>query len=134
MSGVPFQQDDGGRATSRRPRQKNDCVVRACAITTGLPYDQVYNEFAALGRRCGRGTDRKAMVVWLKYRATYHAFQAMAGQPRVHLDVFSQTIGTSGRWIVRVAGHATAVIDGAIHDTSRPRQDACVYCAWRINE
>ena len=127
-----FHATDGGRASSRRQRQKNDCAVRACAIATGLPYDQVYNELAALGRRCGRGTDRKVLVGWLRQRATYQAFQAVAGQRRLDLEAFRKTIGATGSWVARVAGHVTAVIDGAIHDTSHPRPDACVYCAWKI--
>lgn len=128
------QPSDGGRAASRRPRQKKDCVVRACAITTGTPYDQVYNELAALGRRCSRGTPMDALAGWLHARATRHAYPAVAGQPRLHVDTFLAGPGAQGRWIVRIAGHVFAALDGVAYDTSRPRPDACVYCAWKIND
>ncbi|MDP2324284.1 MAG: hypothetical protein Q8N51_09680 [Gammaproteobacteria bacterium] len=134
MRTFPFHQDDGGRANSRRPRQQNDCAVRACAIATGLPYDQVYDELAAMGRRCGRGTSRKILASWLKPHATYHAYPSIAGQPRKHVDTFLAGPGAQGRWVVRIAGHVTAVIDGVAHDLTAPLADACVYCAWRIND
>lgn len=31
----PFKYSDGGRSESRRPKQRNDCTVRALAIVTG---------------------------------------------------------------------------------------------------
>ena len=135
MSTVPFQKADGGRAASRRPRQQNDCAVRALAIATGLPYDQVYNDLAALGRHCSRGTPTGTIAVWLRLRseAARHSFPAVAGQPRMHVDTFLAGPGAQGRWVVRIAGHVFAALDGAIHDITMPRQDACVYCAWRVN-
>jgi hypothetical protein len=36
--------------------------------------------------------------------------------------------------VVRIAGHVFATVEGVARDTSMPRQDACVYCAWRIND
>ncbi len=136
MSAIPFHQADGGRATSRRPRQKSDCAVRACAIASGLPYDQVYDDLATLGRRCSRGTPTGAIATWLRLRccAARHAFPAVAGQMRMHVDAFLAGPGAQGRWVVRIAGHVFATVDGVAHDTSMPRQDACVYCAWRIND
>ena len=40
-----FKENDGGRATSKRPKNKSDCVVRAVAIAFNRYYDEVYDEF-----------------------------------------------------------------------------------------
>ena len=50
------------------------------------------------------------------------------------MDTFLLGPGAQGRWVVRIAGHVFATLDGTIHDTSMPRKDACIYCAWHINE
>ena len=136
MRPYPFRQDDGGRSTSRRPRQKSDCAVRALAIASGLPYDRVYDDLATMGRRCSRGTPKGTIAAWLRLRcdAARHAFPATAGRPRMHVDTFLAGPGAQGRWVVRIAGHVFAALDGTAYDTSAPRQNACVYCAWRINE
>lgn len=34
---------DAGRSESRRPRQKNDCTVRALALALELRYDDAYD-------------------------------------------------------------------------------------------
>lgn len=41
---------DAGRSASRRPRQKNDCTVRALALARGLTYDEAYDTLKAAGR------------------------------------------------------------------------------------
>lgn len=52
---------DAGRYGSRRPRQKNDCTVRALALAMGLPYDEAYDRLKEAGRRCG---DRCIYSAW----------------------------------------------------------------------
>ena len=72
-----YMKNDGGRASSKRPKQKNDCVVRAIAVAFNLPYDDVYETMADLGRKCGRGTDKDAWQSWINMKATKHSFPAM---------------------------------------------------------
>jgi hypothetical protein len=52
---VYFVFDDGGRSQSKRPKQKNDCTVRALAIACEITYDEAYEMLAAAGRSCSRG-------------------------------------------------------------------------------
>ena len=66
---LPFVFDDGGRAASGFRGQADDCVVRAVAIASGLPYTDVYqviakgvgSERGSKGATARRGvhTDRK---------------------------------------------------------------------------
>ena len=41
--GLPFVHDDGGRAAAGFKGEARDCVTRAIAIATGLPYREVYD-------------------------------------------------------------------------------------------
>lgn len=129
----PFQQHDGGRSTSKRPKQKRDCIIRAIVLTTGRPYDEVYDEIAALGRKCGRGTAKELWKPYMDGIGTKTSFPPTAGMERMHLDTFIES-HPEGRWIVQLAGHLTAVIGGRVYDTFMSRGSACVYAAWRIEK
>ena len=50
-----FCQTDAGRCLSKRPKQKNDCTVRAMATAFELSYDDAYDILKKYGRICGRG-------------------------------------------------------------------------------
>jgi len=41
--------------SSKRPRQRNDCTVRAIAIACDFSYDSAYDLLKANGRRSSRG-------------------------------------------------------------------------------
>lgn len=144
MTACPFIQHDGGRSTSRRPKQKNDCTVRALALVTGKPYDYIYDLVAADGRKCGRGFDIRrfftprrgdnfqALLNRLGLASVqWTAFQAIKGQRRMNPRAFAAQY-PSGRFICKTAGHVYAVIDGTVYDTSPAREDRCIYGAWRI--
>lgn len=126
-----FVADDGGRSASKRPKQRNDCVVRAIAIASERPYDEVYDELAAAGRQCGRGTAKNVWQVLLSDRGERIAFPAVAGQARMKPAEFCRRF-PSGRWVIQMAGHVAAVVDGVVHDDFQPRETACVYAAWCV--
>jgi len=126
-----YQFNDGGRAISKRPKQKNDCVVRAVALVLDVPYDTVYDMFARLGRTCGRGTSK---IVWQSYldsnnRLKKISFPAQKGIKRMDLNNFHK-VYCRGTYIVQCAGHLTVVKDGVILDSFVPRVNACVYAVW----
>lgn len=123
--------DDGGRSHSNRPKQRNDCVVRAIAIASARPYDEVYDEMASAGRKSGRGTSKDVWQVWLSERADRVSFPAVAGQERMKPGTFCQLYPV-GRWVIQMAGHVAAVVDGVVHDAEKPRETACVYAAWQV--
>lgn len=137
MNSFLFQLNDGGRSTSKRPKQKRDCVVRTIALASKLPYDLVYEDLAELGGVCGRSTLK---MVWQDYLAEGSLvksirinFPPTPGQPRMNLNKFVQEYKT-GRFIVQMAGHLTTVIDGMVYDDFKPIGEKCVYAAWRIQE
>lgn len=137
MNSFLFQLNDGGRSTSKRPKQKRDCVVRTIALASKLPYDLVYEDLAELGGVCGRSTLK---MVWQDYLAEGSpvksikiSFPPIPGQSRMNLNKFVQEYKT-GRFIVQMAGHLTTVIDGMVYDDFKPIGEKCVYAAWRIQE
>lgn len=126
-----FCQSDAGRSTSKRPRQGNDCTVRALAIARGLTYDEAYELLRAAGRRSG---GRFSLTTWLKSQpwATYQPFPAVRGQRRMNPYRFCREF-QAGAYICRTAKHVFAVVDGIIYDIDPPRNDRCVYCAWAVS-
>jgi hypothetical protein len=139
--------DDGGRAAAGYRGDTNDCVTRAIAIATGLPYQQVYDLVNAHGqgerqrvrRRTGRlrgkssartgvykPTTRRILAAlgW-----TWHPTMAIGQGCTVHLRADELP---AGRLVVKVSAHLVAVIDGIIHDNHDCSRDGtrCVYGYW----
>jgi hypothetical protein len=138
-----FHFNDGGRLAAGYKGKAGDCVVRAIAIATGRPYQQIYDmvNSAAVYERTGkrkRGTSNARTGV---YRTSIKRVMKSLGWVwtptmqigsgcTVHLRADELP---PGRLVVSVSKHLTAVIDGVIHDThdcSR-RGTRCVYGYWQ---
>lgn len=134
--------NDGGRAAAGFKGKTGDCVCRAIAIATGMPYAEVYaliNE-SSKGERRGkrkRGTSSAREGV---YKPTTKKLLASLGWKwtptmqigqgtKVHLRADELP---GGRIIVSCSRHLVAVIDGVIHDTHDPSRGGtrCVYGYW----
>lgn len=143
-----FQYNDGGRAETGRKGATGDCVTRAIAIATGLPYDEVYERLAegnatqrvtknTRAANAGKRTASKGVYVtrkWFKDYMTELGFEwvpcmSIGGGCKVHLR---EDELPGGRIIARVSKHMTAVVDGVINDTYDPSRDGtrCVYGYW----
>ncbi|WNM70204.1 hypothetical protein [Myxococcus phage Mx1] len=133
-----FQLNDGGRAAAGYTGETGDCVTRAIAIATGIPYREVYTAMNALGKaerprkKGSRSTARTGV-----YRKTYEKFlfehdwtwvptMSIGSGTQVHLREGELP---QGRIIAQVSKHICAVIDGVIHDTHDPSRYGmrCVY-------
>ena len=137
-----FIYHDGGRRAAGYQGSTGDCVVRAIAIATQIPYQQVYDALNELAKdeRTGkrkRGVSSSRNGV---YRFTYDRYLKSLGwtwKPtmqigsgcKVHLRSDELPMG---RLIVSVSRHMTAVVDGAICDTHDPSRNGtrCVYGYW----
>lgn len=136
---MKFVYNDGGRADAGFRGDVSDCVTRAVAIATGVPYKTVYDaiNLAAKSERLTAGRVRRSSArngvrrnVFDKYIKSlgwsWVPTMGVGSGCRVHLRDGDLPMG---RLIVRVSGHMVAVIDGVIHDTSNPDRDGtrCVY-------
>lgn len=131
---VPFDRTDAGRSQSRRPRQSNDCTVRALATTSGCRYDEAYDELMGAGRKAGRRFNFKAWAAKAEfkgYRFEWIGFPAVKGFWRVNPVTFAMMF-PEGRFVLRTAKHVLACVDGRISDTDRGAEAACVYGCWRL--
>jgi len=133
---------DGGREAAGYGNLKGDCVVRAIAIATGKPYQEVREALTDLTRkheRHGRGSKGKGLsnVSNGVYRQTYERYlkslgwkftptMAIGSGCKVHMREDELPKGTI---IVFVSQHLVTVIDGVVHDLSDPCRDGtrCVY-------
>lgn len=129
---MTFVYNDGGRKAAGYKGRTGDCVVRAIAIATGLLYQTVYDGIneAARGERRGtrkRGISRAGTGVYNRTTKKYLASVGWTWVPTMHIGSGCRVHLTdgelpSGRLIVSVSKHLTAVIDGVIHDTHDPQR------------
>lgn len=143
--------NDGGRAEAGYKGHTGDCVTRAIAIATELPYKEVYKSLHEIALN-----DRPYMAkLELQYgsKARAHVSPRLGVHRRIYdrfmlkhgwIWVPTMQIGSGcqvhlrkkelpkGRLVVRLSKHVTAVIDGVIHDTHDPQRESgrCVYGFW----
>lgn len=131
-----FRFNDGGRKAAGYSGSAGDCVCRAVSIVSGRSYAEVY---ATLAR--GTGMQRASRLTAKKsasaraginvrrkwFRDYMHSLgfewvptMGIGSGCKVHLDADELP---SGRIVVAVSKHYTAMIDGVIHDTHDPRRD-----------
>lgn len=143
-----FVCDDGGRAAAGFKGEAGDCVTRAVAIATGMPYGEVYRLFsdANAGQTYRSRRDRDRQVVM--GRTARNGIMPKITR-RVLADLGwrwtpTMTIGAgttvhlradelpAGRLVARLSRHLCAVIDGVVHDTHDPSRDGtrAVYGYW----
>lgn len=131
--------NDGGRAASGYRGSAGDCVCRSIAIVSGLPYQEVYSRLAegtgaqraskrtakrARSARDGINTKRKWFRDYMRSLGFRWVPTMRIGQGcRTHL---ADGELPSGRLIVVLSKHYTAVLDGVVHDTYDPQRE--VHC------
>lgn len=140
---MQWQYNDGGRKAAGYKGEANDCVVRAIAIATERPYQEVYATLNDLAKNERIGTRKKrhsssrdgvyktttarhlARLGW-KWTPT----MGIATGCTVHLKADELP---SGRIIVSLSRHFAAVIDGILHDTYDGTRNGtrCVYGYWK---
>jgi len=125
---------DSGRGESKRPKQTNDCTVRALANISGQPYDECYDLLKERGRKCSRGGDfpnsRKDDEA-LGIEFIWQSFPAVKGKRRMNIGDFCEA-HPEGKYIARTAKHVFAVIDGVVHDSFKQAPYRCVYGCWKV--
>lgn len=131
--------DDGGRSEAGYVGRTGDCVVRSIAIVTGRAYQEVYDALNAMGacERTGKRKRGKSNARTGVYRSTIRKYMNEIGWdwvPTMHIGSgckvhLRENELPSGRLLVSVSKHMTAVIDGVIHDTHDPSRNGtrCVY-------
>lgn len=133
---IEWEYDDGGRADAGYRGDAGDCVVRAIAIATQLPYKQVYDDLHKMTKAKGHksprnGVRREIYEAYLKSLGWEWVPTMKIGQGcKVHLRADELP---RGRIIARLSKHVCAVVDGVIRDTYDCSRDGmrCVYGYFR---
>ena len=134
--------DDGGRAKAGFKGTAGDCCVRAFAIASGRPYQEVYDLVADLAKRerTGKRKRGKSSPRTGVYRATAKKLAERLGFRWVP----TRGIGSGctvhlaehelpeGNLVVSLSRHYCAVIDGVVRDNHDPSRGGtrCVYGYW----
>lgn len=127
--------NDGGRKAAGFRGSAGDCVCRSIAIVTGLPYEDVYKRLADGNgsQRASRRTTKKprsarnGIFVKRKWFKEYMRELGFRWVPCMKFGTGCQVHLAdgelpSGRLVVSLSRHYTAVIDGVIHDTFDPQR------------
>ena len=142
VPGWHWVKDDGGRAAAGFTGKTGDCVCRAIAIATQMPYAQVYagiNQAAMRERpkyRQGRRSNARTGV----FKDTTKRYMKELGwewHPTMQIGQGCKTHLVAeelpkGRLVVQLSKHLCAVVDGVIHDEYDPSRGGtrCVYGYW----
>ena len=141
---MDWHYSDGGRATAGYKGGAGDCVTRAIAIATEIPYQEVYDGLNALAKSAPKyasqkrsrssvarnGVPKPTILEYLDQRGwTWVPTMQIGSGCRVHLRADELS---SGRIICKLSKHVCAVIDGVVYDTHDPTRDGtrCVYGYW----
>lgn len=133
--------DDGGRSAAGYKGIAGDCVVRAVAIATGLPYSTVYTDInlAAVGERRGKrkGISSARNGVYNTTTRRYLKSLGWRWTPTMHIGSGCTTHLRAeelppGRLIVSVSKHLVAVLNGVLYDLEdcSRKGTRCVYGYW----
>lgn len=116
--------------------ERGDCTVRALAKASGMSYEQAWQKLYDL-----QGANRHCAFRIFEYLRKMPAtmgvirsfkFRAHRGTPRIKLREFVEN-HPEGRYLVQVAHHVAAVVDGKLYDTWDCGRK-CVYGAWEIKK
>lgn len=136
---VQYEYDDGGREAAGFTGKTGDCVTRAIAIASGLPYREVYDAINVEAKR-ERGEKRSSAREGVKSATTRRYLEKIGavwtptmfvGQGcKVH--VRADELPAEGRHVLNLSKHLAAYVDGVLRDTHRCDRDGtrCVYGYW----
>ncbi len=123
---------DAGRG--EQFQDKGDCQVRALATARGIAYEEAWELLYKL-----QGEKRTSAFCLTEALDSedprfgveaFLSFPAKKGSRRMNGLTFCFTHG-SGSFILKMAHHVAAVVDGQLYDTWNSTHN-CVYRAWRL--
>jgi len=110
-----------------------DCVVRAIATATNKDYLECRRELNQKKRELGFSGYKDTLFLYKYLESNPRLiFKAVKGEPRIKGSDFTK-LHPKGTYILKMAGHITACIDGVILDTWDCTYRS-VYTAWEITQ
>lgn len=120
------------RAEKERGFTTGDCVIRAFAKAANISWLEAFDALVKAARLFFTVPDCKEAfeVVFANYGFERKSVKVAKGQSRMTVEDFCKT-HRKGRYMLKVAHHLTAVVDGICFDTWNPA-DNCVYVYYEL--
>ncbi len=111
-----------------------DCVKRAISKAANIPYKEVSLQLNRYKKVTGAKTFNEMTNDVPFIENVLHgqkmSFPAVKGKPRMNGERFCEAYPI-GSYILQMAHHLTACVDGVIYDTW-DCSEKCVYRAWKV--
>lgn len=113
---------------------KGDCVVRAFATAANISWIDAFDILIKKARETYNMPNYKTcfQLVFEEYGFKKHGCKAVAGKKRMTVEDFCKK-HKKGRFILDVAHHSTAVVDGVCYDVWNPA-NKCVYNYYELDK
>jgi hypothetical protein len=110
-----------------------DCVVRAIATATDSDYLETRRELNRRKRELGYTSYKNTKFLYEYFKGYPRLiFKPVKGEPRIKGSDFTE-FHPKGTYILKMAGHITACVDGVILDTWDCSYRS-VYTAWEVKK
>lgn len=115
-----------------RRSKKGDCVIRAFSIAADITWLEAFDVLVENARKTYNvpNGQQNYEQVFASLGYTSSSIKAEKGKKRMTLEGFCKS-HPKGRYIVSVANHLTAVVDGVCYDTWNPA-NKCVYKVFEL--
>jgi hypothetical protein len=123
---IEYFKDCGGSPENER----NDCTIRALAISTGEPYEKCYMKLWRFGRKPNKGTNIRKFFKNNKVIFGY-CFKKLKFRKSITLNRFVKKY-FFGTYYVRISGHVFVVKDGVAIDMTKPKTYCRITDAWEV--
>jgi hypothetical protein len=135
VAGVPFQETDGGKKGAGFTEERNDCCVRAFALSHRAPYALGYLLAHIHGNRFFKGGAHwYKMAKVFNYQRVTDKFTVHAGNRRLTLARLYSLLPRRGTFVVVTTDHTFTVQDGVLLDTHITGNRSRVESIWRAPE
>jgi len=123
---IEYFKDCGGSPEHER----NDCTVRALAISTGKPYEEAYSILQTFGRKPNKGTNIRK---FFKNNSSVlgFSFKKLRFRKQITLNRFVKKY-PMGAYYVRITKHVFVVKDGVAIDMTKPKPFCRITDAWQV--
>jgi len=137
MKNISYIYNDAGRKQNK-PSERNDCTVRALAISTNTDYKMAHDFLKERGRKCRKPflfPKKRSDDYALGYEFVWKSFPLVKGKKRMSPERFAIEF-SKDVYICKTVKHVYAVVNGVINDTYKTgwHNGRCVYGCWEVKE
>jgi hypothetical protein len=123
---IEYFKDCGGSPEHER----NDCTVRALAISTNRPYSEAYSILQSFGRKPNKGTNIRKFFKNNRIVLGFW-FKKLKFRKQITLNKFIKKYPV-GTYYVRISRHVFVIKDSITIDMVKPKTYCRITDAWEV--